>query len=176
MRHVRLPWSVCPYSGSGGVRIWEPILVAGSRWPEHRGDKSSEPMAAGYGETSPGAPAGIAFRSARRAGLMCLLTSRLGDACLLHPGPVAVPHAVRRKPGQYLAASSPRPCVRPGLRRGDGRCGDEMTGACESHSSNGRARRHNRHLTLRRKGSEERAEDFVMSDDAVLRLAGLYRA
>ncbi len=112
----------------------------------------------GYGETSPGAPAGIAFRSACRAGLMCLLTSRLGDACLLHPGPVAVPHAVRRKPGQYLAASSPRHCVRPGLRRGDGRCGDEMTGACESHSSNGRARRHNRHLTLRRKGSEERAE------------------
>jgi hypothetical protein len=100
----------------------------------------------------------------------------IGNACLLHPGPVAVPHAVRRKPGQHLAASSPRHCVRPGLRRGDGRCGDEMTGACESHSSNGRARRHNRHLTLRRKGSEERAEDFVMSDDAVLRLAGLYRA
>jgi hypothetical protein len=31
--HVDVHWSVCPDSGSGGVRFWEPILVAGSRWP-----------------------------------------------------------------------------------------------------------------------------------------------
>jgi hypothetical protein len=45
-----------------------------------------------------------------------------------------------------------------------------MTGARESHSSNGRARRHNRHLTLRRKGSEECAEGSIWADECCNRL------
>jgi hypothetical protein len=85
---------------------------------------------------------------------------QVGDACLLHPGPVAGPQAVRRKPGQDLAAGSPQHCVRLGLRHGRaGRCGDEMTGDLGKSQLQRVARcRHNRHLTLRRKGSEERAE------------------
>jgi hypothetical protein len=75
--HARLPWSVCPYSGSGGVRFWEPILVAGSRWPEHRGGRSSEPIAAGARRDVAERSRGIAFRSARRAGMICLQTPRM---------------------------------------------------------------------------------------------------
>ncbi len=53
---------------------------------------------------------------------------QVADACLFHAGLVAVPQAVRRKPGQDLAAGSPQHCVRPGLRRGGaGRCADAMT-------------------------------------------------
>jgi SAM-dependent methyltransferase len=57
----------------------------------------------------------------------------------------AVPQAVRRNPGQDLAAGGPQHCVGPGLRRG--RCGDEMTGELGKVTApTGRASRHNRHL------------------------------
>jgi hypothetical protein len=130
-----------------GSRSWSPapdgLNIEGanrvSQWPR-------------YGETSPVGSRGHRLQVGPQGRADVPVDISIGDACLLHPGPVAV----RRKPGQYLAASTTLCETRTPSRRRAG--GDEMTGACESHSSNGRARRNHRHLTLRRKGSEERAE------------------